>query len=576
MKKGIIYLFLRKNLILLLFALLFSLIIAFINIYFRDMERYLVDFVIAKNFVGFKKVFLTVLLISVIRIFLEYVKAFNLGKLAERYINGLRLEIGKKLTKVNLEFIEKRATGDFISNLSNDLSLVQNFLNSSLGDIFYQPFVFIFGVILALKISWKLTLFTFVIIPICIYLSIIITKPVEKYTKRQQDEYGNVNTVVQDALSGMAVVKAFNLRSEIINLFNDKIRKAFKEGLKSARFEVFLDPLKEIISLSPFIMMFLFGGRLVISGEMSIGGIIAFIGLINVFIAPMNVLPNIINSYKKAKAALERVYEVLSAGEEKSGIISKYDLVYPYAVEFDNVSFSYDGVNYILKDVSFKVRKGEKLAIVGESGSGKSTIAKLILGLYKPTRGHIKVFGNELDEWDILSLRERISLANQDVYLFPESVEENIRYGKYNVDNEKIKEVSKKVLAYDFIISDLGGFDKEIGERAFKISGGERQRIALARFLLKEEAEIFIMDEATSALDSDTEAKIQEILFKELKDKTLIVIAHKYSSIKFVDRILVLEDGRIVEDGTHEYLVKKKGVYYKLYSKQLEEANLEV
>lgn len=575
MRKGFIYSILRKNLSLLLSIILLSLMVAFINIYFRNMERYLIDFVLAKNLEGFKRVFLTVLLISIVRIFLEYVKAFNLGKFAEKYMNELRLDIGKKLTKVNLEFIEKRATGDFISNLSNDLSLIQNFLNSSLGDIFYQPFVFIFGVILAFQISWKLTLFTFVIIPICIYLSIIISKPVEKYTKKQQDEYGNVNTLVQDTLSGITVIKAFNLKSEMVSLFDEKIKRAFKEGLRSARFEVILDPMKEIISLSPFIMMFLFGGRLVISGEISVGGIMAFIGLINIFIAPMNVLPNIINSYRKAKAALERIWEILSTEEERSGIINEYDPDCPYVVEFENVSFSYDGADYILKDVSFKIKKGEKVAIVGESGGGKSTIVKLILGLYKPTKGHIKVLGIDINEWNLSSLRGRISVANQDVYLFPESVEENIRYGNYNVDNKKIEEVSKKVLAYDFIIFDLGGFDKEIGERALKISGGERQRIALARFLLKE-ADIFIMDEATSALDSDTEAQIQETLFEELKDKTLIVIAHRYSSIKFVDRILVIEDGKIVEDGTHEYLLKKKGVYYKLYSKQLGEVELGV
>ncbi|MEN2984119.1 MAG: ABC transporter ATP-binding protein [Dictyoglomaceae bacterium] len=570
---GDIFKLIKKNIFLFLIISFLSIIVSFINVSLINFEKDISDAILGKNREVFTKIFWIVCSIMVLKIFLEYIKAYLIGKFIEKVLINIRLKIAEKLNKIKLYYIEKNTTGDLVSTISNDLSLIQNFLGN-LGDILYQPVSFILGLILAFTINWKLTLFSFAVIPLCFTGAILISKPVEKYTKRHQDVFGYVNTVFQDALSGIIIVKSFNLKDEISKFFNNELKRAFKEGIKSIKFEALLDPVKGIIQIGPFLLMFLYGGDLVIRGEMTVGGIVAFIEIMNIFLNPVNTFPNILNNYQKAKAGLKRIEDILSQEEEKNGVIKEEDKKCQYAIEFQNVYFSYDRTNEVLKDISFSIKKGEKVAIVGGSGSGKSTIIKLILGLYKPTKGNIKILGVNINDWDLYSLREKISVANQDIYLFPESVKENIRYGKYFATDEEIKEVTLKMLAYDFIVSDLGGFEEEIGERGLKLSGGEKQRIALSRFLLRDNCEIYLLDEATSALDAETEIQIQNILKEELKNKTVLISAHRFSSIKFVDRILVLDKGKIVEEGTHEELLNRKGIYYKLYFKQLENNSL--
>lgn len=557
---------------ILVISVLLSILAAFMNIYLIYLEKNLTDAILSYEKKLFSNILTIIVLILISKIFFEYAKAYFIGKFTERYMLNLRLKIGKKLSNTNnIEFIEKKTSGDFISNLTNDLSLIQNFVGGALGDILYQPFVFVLGFLLAIYINWKLTVFSLSVIPFLLFGAVNVSKPVEKITKRQQDVLGDVNKIAQDTFSGINIVKAFNIRNEFINLYMKELKKAFKESLKSAKFEALLDPVKGIMQISPFLLMFFYGGELVIRGEMSVGGIVAFIELMNIFLAPMNVLPNVLNSYRKAKGAMLRLKEIFRIEEEKLGVVKSENKDSLYAVEFEDVSFSYENRSEVLKDVNFKVKRGEKIAIVGESGSGKSTIVKLILGLYKPTNGNIKVLGENLNNWDLEVLRSKISIANQDIYLFPDSIRENIKYGRYDAKDEEIIEVSKKVYAYDFVISHFGSFEEEVGERGAKLSGGERQRLSLARCLLRNNAEIFIFDEATSALDNETELKIQKILEEELKDKTLILLTHRFSSIKMVDRIIVVDRGKIVEEGTHDELLEKKGIYFRLYSKQFED-----
>lgn len=569
-KGGNIFKLIKKNIVLFVIITFLSIIVSFVNVLFINFEKNISDAIIEKNREVFTRIIWIIFSILFLKIFLEYIKSYLIGKFTEKTLMDLRLKIGEKLNKVKLSYIEKNTTGNLVSIISNDLSLIQNFLGNSLSDILYQPISFILGLILAFIINWKLTLFSFAVIPICFLGALLISKPIEKYTKRQQDAFSDVNTVAQDAFSGITVVKSFNLKEEIFKIFNNELKRTFREGIKSLKFEAFLDSVKGVIQIGPFLLMFLYGGDLVIKGEISIGGIVAFIEIMNIFLNPVNNLPNILNNYQKAKAGLIRIEEILSQEEEDNGYVKEGDKKSTYVIEFQNVCFSYDGNHEILKDINFSIKRGEKIAIVGGSGSGKSTIIKLILGLYKPTKGNIKILGIDIKDWDLASLREKISVANQDIYLFPESVKENIRYGRYSASDEEIKEVTKKMLAYDFIISDLGGFEEEIGERGLKLSGGEKQRISLSRFLLKDNCEICLLDEATSSLDTETELQIQNILEKELKDKTVLISAHRFSSIKFVNRILVIDKGEIVEEGTHEDLLNKRGVYYRLYFKQFE------
>ncbi|PMQ02440.1 MAG: hypothetical protein CBR30_02015 [Dictyoglomus sp. NZ13-RE01] len=339
----------KKDVRLFILAGILSIIISFLNISLINFERKISDTILTMNRNLFREIVFIVVVIVVLKIFLEYIKSYTFGRFAEKTLANLRIVIGEKLLKVPIEYIENNSTGDFISRLSNDLSLIQNFIGGSLNDLLYHPVTFIMGVILALNISWKLTLFCFTVIPIILFLSVIISSPIEKFTQKQQDAFGDVNTLAQDSISGIAVIKSFNLQKEIHNRFVKELQKAFKEGLRSARYEVVLEPIKMMLQIGPFLLMFFYGGSLVLKGEMTVGGILAFIELLNVFLASVNVFPNIISNYRKAKAAGERIEEILNQEEESFGEIEEGIKDYPYAVEFENVSFSYNGNMVIRK-----------------------------------------------------------------------------------------------------------------------------------------------------------------------------------------------------------------------------------
>lgn len=557
----------KKNLPLLVVVAILSITISFINIYLISIEKRLTDVVVDRNLSLFKQILFISFAIILIKIPLEYIKSYLHGKFTERSLVDLRNEVAKKLTFANIKHIEKNSTGDFISRLTSDISIVQMFLSSSLGDILYHPIVFTIGLMYGIMLSWQMTLFSFTVIPVVIIAALFLSKPVERFTKKQQELIGKGNEVTQDALSEIVITKSYLLEGHLFQRFKMYLEKAFDVGLKTARISALLESAKIILHVAPQILLVLFGGYMVIMDRLTFGGLIAFMELMNIFLSPLNVLPNIINGYRKAVAALERINEIFLYPDEKLGEKKEIRESCENVIEFENVTFSYDSERPILEDINLRIKKGEKVAIVGSSGSGKSTIVKLILGLYTPQKGEIKVFGVPIREWDIKALRERLSVVNQDVFLFPDSIYENVRYGRLEAEREEIEEACRKAYIHDFIIDEAGGYDKKIGERGVNLSGGQRQRIAIARAILKK-ADVFIFDEATSSLDTESENLIQSAIDEIVKEKTAIIIAHRFSTIKNVDRIIVLNDGKVCEEGSHEELMKKKGIYYELYSRQ--------
>lgn len=557
----------KKNLPLLVVVAILSITISFINIYLISIEKRLTDVVVDRNLSLFKQILFISFAIILIKIPLEYIKSYLHGKFTERSLVDLRNEVAKKLTFVNIKHIEKNSTGDFISRLTSDISIVQMFLSSSLGDILYHPIVFTIGLMYGIMLSWQMTLFSFTVIPVVIIAALFLSKPVERFTKKQQELIGKGNEVTQDALSEIVITKSYLLEGHLFQRFKMYLEKAFDVGLKTARISALLESAKIILHVAPQILLVLFGGYMVIMDRLTFGGLIAFMELMNIFLSPLNVLPNIINGYRKAVAALERINEIFLYPDEKLGEKKEIRESCENVIEFENVTFSYDSERPILEDINLRIKKGEKVAIVGSSGSGKSTIVKLILGLYTPQKGEIKVFGVPIREWDIKALRERLSVVNQDVFLFPENIYENVRYGRLEAEREEIEEACRKAYIHDFIINEAGGYDKKIGERGVNLSGGQRQRIAIARAILKK-ADVFIFDEATSSLDTESENLIQSAIDEIVKEKTAIIIAHRFSTIKNVDRIIVLNDGKVCEEGSHEELMNKKGIYYELYSRQ--------
>ncbi|ADQ08062.1 ABC transporter related protein [Caldicellulosiruptor hydrothermalis 108] len=560
----------KKNFYLIITVALLSIGASLINISLIQIEKSLVDAGVKKDFNLFISTLKIALIVISIKIPLEYIKAYLHGKFSEKSLKDLREEVSKKLIVSEINLIEKNTTGDFISRLSSDLSIINGFLTQSLNDILYHPIVFTIGIVYGILVSWQMTLFCFAIIPLVILAAVYISKPVEKFTKKQQDLVGETNTTVQDVVTGALLIKAFSLEAHIYKTFKLGLEKVFRQGLKIAKISAILNTVKGLIQIAPSILLFLFGGYMVIKNKLTFGGLIAFAELMNIFLAPMHILPNAINNYRKTKAAASRISEILLHPDEMSGDLNQSKDDSDYAVEFENVVFSYDtSMKPVLEGVSFKIKKGEKVAIVGSSGSRKSTIIKLLLGLYKPQSGQIKVLGNPLEEWNSKSLRDRISVVNQDVFLFPGTIYENILYGKLDAKQDEVEEACKIANIHDFIIKEAGGYFRKISERGINLSGGQKQRLTIARAILRK-AEIFIFDEATSALDTDSENILQSELEKIVNGKTVIIIAHRFSTIKNVDKIIVIDNGKICEEGTHNELIEKKGVYYNLYLKQFE------
>ncbi|ADQ47163.1 ABC transporter related protein [Caldicellulosiruptor kronotskyensis 2002] len=558
----------KKNFYLLITVALLSIAASLINISLIQIEKSLVDAGVKKDFNLFISILKIALIVISIKIPLEYIKAYVHGKFSEKSLKDLREEISKKLIVSEINLIEKNTTGDFISRLTSDLSIINGFLTQSLNDILYHPVVFVIGIVYGILVSWQMTLFCFAVIPIVILAALYISKPVEKFTKRQQDLVGETNTTVQDVVTGALLIKAFLLEAHIFKTFKSGLEKVFHQGLKIAKISAILETVKGVIQVAPSILLFLFGGYMVIKNKLTFGGLIAFAELMNIFLAPMHILPNVINNYRKTKAAALRINEILLHPNEMSGDLNQSKDDYDYAVEFENVIFSYDrSMKPVLEGVSFKIKKGEKVAIVGPSGSGKSTIVKLLLGLYRAQSGQIKILGNSLEEWNLKNLRDRISVVNQDIFLFPTTIYENILYGKLDAKREEIEEACRIANIHDFIINEAGGYFKEIGERGVNLSGGQKQRITIARAILKN-SDIFILDEATSALDIESENALQSEIEKIVNGKTVIIIAHRFSTIKNVHKIIVIDNGKICEEGTHKELIEKKGVYYNLYSRQ--------
>jgi len=363
----------KKNFHLLFLTAFLSIVVSFINVLMIKFVKELADAAVLKSKELFIKIFFGVLVVVGAKIPIEYIKAFLLGKVSEKSLADLKVEIGKRLIFSPISYIEKNATGDFISRLTSDLSLIQNFISGALNDLLYHPVVFIIGTIYAFTLNWKMTLICFAIIPVTIAVALFISKPVEKYTKRQQDLYGEVNTISQEVISGIAIIKSFLLKKHFYEKFKLSLDKSFLAGLKSAKIEVLLEPVKAVIKIGPVLTVFFVGGVMVIKGNLTFGGLIAFIELMNIFLAPMNILPNIINSYRKAKAASERVNEILELSPEPRGSVRNEKNDCDYAIEFEDVWFWYDeGKEAILRGINFRVKKVRRLPLLVAAVAAKA------------------------------------------------------------------------------------------------------------------------------------------------------------------------------------------------------------
>ena len=510
--------------------------------------------------------FICILVLSTffLRNLFRYSALFFLTPIRNGIVNDLRLDLHKKIVSLPLSFFTKKRKGDLTSRLTSDLVEIEWSIMSSLEMIFKDPLTIIVYLITLIIISPKLTLFVVVLFPITGIIIGLIGKSLKKSSDKGQAKMGNLLSIIDENISGLRIVKAFNIEKKIninfqkesINYRNIMTKLLRKKDLSS--------PMSEFLSTIVLVVVMWLGGQLVLSGQSSLSGQ-EFIGYILIFsqiIPPAKSLTTSYYHIKKGTAAAERVYEILDTKNEIIENKNATKVIFSKDIAFENVSFSYEK-NNVLSNITFKIKKGEMVALVGQSGSGKSTISDLLNRFYDIEKGRILIDQTNIKDIGFTNLRELIGVVTQDSILFNDTIYNNIKLGKINASEEEIINAAKTANAHSFILETEKGYSTNIGDRGDKLSGGQKQRICIARAILKN-PEILILDEATSSLDTESEKLVQEALEKLMKNRTSLVIAHRLSTIKNADEIIVLENGTIRERGSHDELIAANKHYKKL------------
>ena len=516
--------------------------------------------------------FLTLLLywviIAIIVVPLTFLRARSLGWFSERTLAEIRHKVAARLNGLPVGYMETRHSGDFLSVINADLAKVKILTGSSLLDLYSQACSGIAALAYIIFVSWQLALVSLLATPLVFMILSALSAPIAKRTNEMQEQIGALNSVAQDGLNGLPISKSFNLSKILDERFNQANRWVIYKGVSIARLRSGVDILATVVGFTPFLIAFGYGGYLAINKIITFGGIVAFISLLNYVVNPLGNIPRLVASISESVGAAQRIFQVLDQDlERSSGAVTQPLHTGGPVIRVNGLSFAYQSDTSILRQIDFEVQHGEKIAIVGPSGSGKSTLFKLILGYYPVEDGRVYLYGEDLNNWQLAAARKQMALVAQDTYLFPVSVEENIACGRLSAGREAIEQAAAAANIHDYIQSLPQGYQTLVGERGARLSGGQKQRLSLARAILKN-APVLLLDEPTSALDSESEALVQEALDRFMAEHTTLVIAHRLSTIKNADRVLVLDQGRIIEQGTHQELLAKGGLYQELYQKQ--------
>jgi len=498
-----------------------------------------------------------------------YMAARNMVTIRTGVLRDLRNAIFNKIIALPLSFFSEEKKGDILSRMSGDVSEVENSIMSSLNMVF-QNFIMIVVFFTTLLItSWELTMFVLVMLPIALLLMGRVSKQLKKPSREGQAQLGELLSQVEETLSGLRIIKAFNAEDKINGRFikqNEKLRGTMR---KIARRQQLAHPMSEFLGTTIIALVIWFGGSLIIGNRTTISGstFIFYLGVFYSIINPAKAFSQAWYTIQRGMASMERIDKILSA---ENAILDpeKPEHVHDFTgeIRYENVGFRYQ-TEPVLYNIDLVVPKGKTVALVGQSGSGKSTMVDLLPRFYDVEDGRITIDGHDIRNLPILELRHLMGNVNQEAILFNDTFFNNIAFGVETATLQQVEDAAKIANAHDFIISSENGYETNIGDRGGKLSGGQRQRISIARAILKNPP-ILILDEATSALDTESEKLVQEALENLMKHRTTIVIAHRLSTIRNADLICVLHEGRIVERGTHEELIKKKGAFKRLYDMQ--------
>ena len=501
----------------------------------------------------------------------SFVQGFTMTGIAQKLTYRIRNDIAAKINKLPMNYFDKRTNGEVLSIITNDIDTLSMNLNQSITQIITAICTIIGILIMMFSISWQMTLISLVILPIAGIVVKIIVGRSQKYFSRQQEYLGHVNGQVEEIYGGLTVVKAFNAEDKVTNTFDKANDELYHSAWKSQFLSGLMHPVMNFISNIGYVGVAVAGGYLAINGTITVGNIQSFIQYNKQFTQPINQIAQISSMLQSMVAAAERVFEFLEEPEEVDTAKGNIDTSRLKGnVEFKHVKFGYNPDKIIIKDFSAKVKEGQKIAIVGPTGAGKTTMVKLLMRFYDVTDGAILVDGHNIKDFDRGELRKMFGMVLQDTWLFGGTVKDNIKYSKEDATDDEVIQAAKAAHVHHYIKTLPNGYNSIINEESSNISAGQKQLLTIARVILAD-PKILILDEATSSIDTRTEIQIQAAMDNLMKGRTSFVIAHRLSTIKNSDLILVMNQGDIVEQGTHEELLAKGGFYADLYNSQFDE-----
>ena len=514
---------------------------------------------------------ITLLALYVLSAIFSFVQGFTMTGVAQKLTYKIRNDIAAKINRLPMNYFDKRTNGEVLSIITNDIDTLSMNLNQSITQIITSICTIIGILIMMFSISWQMTLISLIILPIAgIIIKMIVGKS-QKYFNKQQEYLGHVNGQVEEIYGGLTVVKAFNAEEKVINTFDKANNELYKSAWKSQFLSGLMHPVMNFISNIGYVGVAVAGGYLAINGTITVGNIQSFIQYNKQFTQPINQIAQISSMLQSMVAAAERVFEFLEEPEEIDTAKGEIDTSKLQGnVEFNHVRFGYNPDKIIIKDFSAKVKEGQKIAIVGPTGAGKTTMVKLLMRFYDVTDGAILIDGHNVKDFERGELRKMFGMVLQDTWLFGGTVKDNIKYSKEDATDDEVIQAAKAAHVHHYIKTLPNGYNSMINEESSNISAGQKQLLTIARVILAD-PKILILDEATSSIDTRTEIQIQAAMDNLMKGRTSFVIAHRLSTIKNADLILVMNQGDIVEQGTHEELLAKGGFYADLYNSQFDE-----
>src|SRR5438034_2455651 len=511
------------------------------------------------------RIFLVLLIIvTAVKAVAEFGSINVTAYLGQAVVRDLRNDLFERILLQPLHFFHFNPTGELISRVSADVERIQTAASETLAEFLKQAAILVFLVITIFAIDWKLAVGSLVLAPLVFYPTVWFGKTLRLLSRSNQQELAEMANILYETLAGNRIVKAFSMEKAEAGRFRKVTQRIFKLNLRQRMTHSLSSPLMEVLGVLVVAAFLLYARSQIINQGMTVGLFVAFIIALIKLYDPVRRMSGITNTFQQAFGASGRIFEILALETEKDSgqaTLARFS----DCIEFDDVHFGYEPGVPVLDGISFRVGLGEVLAIVGPSGAGKTTLVNLLPRFYDVTQGRILIDGRNVRDFKLQSLRKQIAIVTQDVILFNDAIRANIAYGEPAAGEDAILRAAKAALVDEFVTS----FDTRVGERGLRLSGGERQRLSIARALLKD-APILILDEATSSLDTQSEALVQQALENLMEGRTTIVIAHRLSTVRRADRIIALADGRIKESGTHEELVLRRGLYWKLYNLQFQ------